>query len=206
MCDCTHHEASLASTNTHKRNINDVSQQQFGEKIGDKLNKQSTSYSTVEPSKQSPEPPSIVEVRTELKFDNNYHPKSDRSKVYPGMDTSADSVQFMHLKVTEEGLPINENTVLPTRFRLGTEVSIAMFNGIAVVTTDHSKRSLINASQELQLRQDELKDDFSFGIVQLLKVLYDTIIKELNVTVFPRQDCMFERAICAEVFPFTKPD
>lgn len=111
----------------------------------------------------------------------------------------------MHSEIFTDSLLIDRNSILPTRLQTDIKILTARINGIAVVTTDHSKRVLINASQELHLRQDELKEDFSFGIVQLLKALYNNTLEELDLTQFPTFPYVLERTVSAEVMSFFQP-
>ena len=75
------------------------------------------------------------------------------------------------------------------------KLSIALFNGTAVITTDQQKRALIKSSQELQLRHDELKEDFSEGIVQLLKALYQSVVDDVSPQKEPLTQGYFEKRL-----------
>ena len=167
MCDCTHHEASSASTNTREPN------------------KQASAncFSCADENSNHPQLSGSfskhfdLKLKTELAIDDN---NADFLLNFgQSMDTSADSVEFLQLTIGEEGLPLYENTLLRSSFKPGEDVSIAVFDGVAVITTDPQKQALIKSSQELQLRQDELKEDFSYGIVQLLEALFKSVLEEM---------------------------
>ncbi len=95
------------------------------------------------------------------------------------VDTSPDAIQFVRLRVAESGL-LNTGSLGFTAFNdvftPGTEVSIMVQcscekGGTAVITTDPLKRSLLKSAEELQFRQDELKEDFSSGILQIISAV-----------------------------------
>lgn len=209
MCDFTHSNASLASTNTRARDLsaqldeNSSANANSSSNFDAKLN----SPQTVTPSTQSPanqsqtqqnqagqnqatqnEPVTTASLRT--------HAEPEVvAGLSPNMDTSANTIQFLHLNVEESGLFIHGNTLVGTSFQPGEEVSITLFNGTAVITTDQQKRALIKSSQELQLRQDELKEDFSEGIVQLLKALCQSVLNDVSPQKEPLPQGYFEKRL-----------
>ena len=168
MCDCTHHEASIASTNTPARDLSaDSSGHNQANAGGNSCPNETLNGS------QSKKSSLVYDFLEEYA---NSNPGCVAKQFVPGMDTSHDFMQFMHVNAEESGLLINEEVLSFSGFRPGDEVSIALFNGTAVITTDHQKKALIRAAQELQLRQDELKESFSDGIALLIKTLCNGLV------------------------------
>jgi len=214
MCDCTHADASSASTNTRARDLsassgnhqqaNASSNSGFDTKLNSpettdssqqkhaKQNQASQSQAQHSQTKQNQATENESVTTANLRTDADPQTVAGLS---PNMDTSADSIQFLHLQVEETGLFVHGNTLSGTSFQPGEEVSIVLFNGTAVITTDQQKRALINASQELQLRQDELKEDFSLGIVQLLKTLCQSVLDDISPPTEPLSKGYFEKRL-----------
>ena len=170
MCDCTHHEASLASTNTPAR---DLSADSSG---NDQAN--AGGNSRLNETLSSPQPSLSSSENDALGDDANSDHCFVAAQFAPGMDTGHNAMQFMHLDVEEDGLVIEDDVLFFSGFNVGDETSVALFDGTAVITTDHHKKALIRAAQELQLRQDEIKEDFSDGIVLLLKAVCDGLLSK----------------------------
>jgi len=170
MCDCTHHEASLASTNTPARDLsadsNGNNQANAGgnSRLNETLN-----------GPQSELPPHLCGTLADYAKNQKHYVAEQFA---PGTETGHESMQFMHLDVEESGLLIEDDVLFFSGFNVGDETSVALFDGTAVITTDHHKKALIRAAQELQLRQDEIKEDFSDGIVLLLKAVCGSLLSK----------------------------
>lgn len=163
MCNGTHSKAGIASTNDHECDPNRAPVASLSKNEGSGQS-HSSLHSSSHTSSQSS------------------HSKATGS--FSGVtDTSPDSIGFVRLTVDEMGLHLKSEYLgceaFDKVFPPGTEVSLMLgsscvsnsnkHEGTAVITTDPFKQSLLKAAEELQLRQDELKEDFSSGILQLLK-------------------------------------
>ena len=173
MCDCTRHKASLASTITPPHSPGQPNAESSA-KMESSAHEESKCSNSGSPSQLSNSPPSQL-----LKSPQAATLNSDKRSVseqllaaglHSNMNTSADSIEFLHdQEVAQEGVRISQHHTVRTSFKQGTKVSLALFNRIAVITSDPLKQMLVKAAQELQYRQDELKSDFSEGIVQLIR-------------------------------------
>ena len=80
-------------------------------------------------------------------------------------------IEFVHFQVDEQGLQVKASTLANFEFAPGDEVTLMLRNGELVLTRNPLKRALLKCAEELQLRQDELKEDFSAGIAALVNAV-----------------------------------
>ena len=72
-----------------------------------------------------------------------------------------------NLTISSTGLSLKSKWLTPYNFIEGGEASMLVLPEYLVVTTHPALRQQLAAIQELQFRQDELKQDFSFAIQHL---------------------------------------
>lgn len=138
MCDFTHSNASLARTNTHARDLSALLDENNPANANSNSNFDAKLNSPQTISSLQNDPVTTARLRT-------YAEPEVVAGLSPNMDTSANTIQFLHLNVEESGLFIHGSTLVGTSFQPGEEVSIALFNGTAVITTDQHKRALIKS-------------------------------------------------------------
>lgn len=82
---------------------------------------------------------------------------------------TASHVCVSQVSVGSEGVVLEKESLQEFNFLSGTQASVLMMPGFVVITNHPGKENILKAIEELQYRQDELKQDFSQAIINLAK-------------------------------------
>lgn len=82
---------------------------------------------------------------------------------------SSSHISVKQINVDNDGLLLKKHWLAEYNFMESTEASLLLLPGYLVVTNHPGKQKFIKAIEELQFRQDELKEDFSGAIISLAK-------------------------------------
>lgn len=87
--------------------------------------------------------------------------------LYNTSSFNASHVCVKEVTVETDGLTLKKHWLQEFNFMENSEASLLMLPGYLVLTNHPGKQRLIKAIEELQFRQDELKEDFSNAIIHL---------------------------------------
>ncbi len=91
----------------------------------------------------------------------------DNFNLYDSSQFSASHVGVKQVKIDNDGLSLKSHWLDEFNFVRDSESSLLMLPGFLIMTNHPGKQRLIKAIEELQYRQDELKQDFSQAIIHL---------------------------------------
>lgn len=86
---------------------------------------------------------------------------------------SANAISFKHLHfspadLSGRSLRISKKMLATLGVQAGSEAMMIVREGELSIITDPARIALLRAAEELQLRQDESKQDYSKGIIKLI--------------------------------------
>lgn len=84
---------------------------------------------------------------------------------------SADEICFEAIQLQEDGLHIPKEFFATFQIENGSNAMMMIRSGEILLVNDPKRVSLMRCAHELQLRQDELKQDYSDGITAIIDKL-----------------------------------
>lgn len=97
---------------------------------------------------------------------------SARAPVY---GANPDEILIENFIIGEQGLHIDADTLLQFNLSPGTPVSMVLSKEQVLISADNYILDMLNAAQELQLRQDEQKLNYSSGIRALVSDAFQAL-------------------------------
>ena len=78
-----------------------------------------------------------------------------------------------HIASNRKGINLKPRLIAQFGFKPDQPISLLLTQGRIIITTDPRERSILKGIQELQFRQDEMKEDFSESVGLLVGLFSD---------------------------------